>query len=116
MFKLIIAGSRSFSDYELLKRTCDALLSNQTEVEVVSGTANGADRLGERYATEKGFKIARFPADWDAFGKSAGYIRNKEMARYGDALVAFWDGSSKGTSSMIALATEMGLKVRVKRY
>lgn len=111
--KVIIAGSRDFSDYELLKSKCDKILSQQVDIEIVSGTANGADKLGETYANEKGYKLTKFPADWDNHGNSAGYKRNKEMAIYADTLIAFWNGRSKGTKHMIDLAYEHNLKVRV---
>ena len=111
--KIIIAGGREFNDYDLLCQNCDKALSLQTEIEIVSGTANGADKLGEQYANEKGYLIKQFPADWDKYGKSAGYKRNEEMAKYADALIAFWDGKSKGTKHMIDLAKRYELKVKV---
>jgi len=111
--KVIIAGSRNFNDYNLLKSSCDNLLTQFTNIEIVSGTARGADKLGERYAREKGYDIKEFPANWDKFGKSAGYIRNDEMAKYADMLIAFWDGASKGTKHMIDLANKRGIKVIV---
>ena len=111
--KVIIAGSRSFDDYNFLRAKCDKALSSQTEVEIISGTANGADRLGEKYADEKGYAIKRFPADWDKYGKKSGYIRNEEMAKYSDALICFWDGTSMGSKSMIDLANKYKLKVKV---
>jgi len=114
--KVIIAGGRDFKDYEYLSTCCDKYLSKQTEIEIVSGAANGADKLGERYAKEKGYPISSHQADWDRYKKSAGYIRNKEMAEYADALIAFWDGKSKGTKHMIDLARELGLKVRIISY
>lgn len=114
--KIIIAGSRDFNDYETLKKVCDFMLSRQDEVEIVSGTARGADQLGERYAREKGYLIKQFPADWTKDGKRAGYIRNKEMAEYADALIAFWDGKSKGTEHMINLAKKRGLKVKIHKF
>lgn len=113
--KIIIAGSRDFNDYETLKKVCDFMLSRQDEVEIVSGTARGADLLGERYAKEKGYPIKQFPADWSK-GKGAGYIRNEDMAKYSDALIAFWDGKSKGTEHMINLAKKHGLKVKVQKF
>ena len=117
MFKVVIAGGRDFNDYELLRKCCDIALSSITdEIEVVSGTAGGADKLGERYAAEKGYHIRRFPADWGTYKKRAGYIRNDEMAQYGDALIAFWDGFSKGTGHMIDLANEYNIKVRIIKY
>lgn len=113
--KIIIAGSRDFNDYETLKKVCDFMLSRQDEVEIVSGTARGADQLGERYARERGYSIKQFPADWSK-GKSAGYLRNEDMAKYGDALIAFWDGKSNGTNHMINLAKKHGLKVKVYKF
>ena len=114
--KVIIAGGRNFRDYDKLKESCDNILVNQKEVQIVSGTAAGADTLGERYAQEKGYEVKKFPAQWDLYGKSAGYKRNQQMAEYADGLIAFWDGKSKGTKHMIDIANKMGLKVRVIRY
>lgn len=114
--KVIVAGGRKFNNYNLLKTTLNNILSNKTDIEIVSGTANGADKLGERYAEQYNYHIKKFPAEWDKYGKSAGYIRNEEMAKYADALVAYWDGISKGTRHMIDLAEKHNLKVRVIRY
>ena len=114
--KVIIAGSRNFNDYNLLKTSCDNLLTQFTNIEIVSGTARGADKLGERYAREKGYDIKEFPANWDKHGKSAGYIRNDEMAQYADMLIAFWDGTSKGTKHMVDLANKRGIKVEIVNY
>lgn len=114
MFKVIIAGSRDFLDYELLKAKCDKILSNKLSngtVEIVSGGARGADALGERYARERNLPIKVFKADWDTHGKSAGFIRNADMADYAEALIAFDRGSS-GTGHMVKLATQKGLAVR----
>lgn len=111
--KIIIAGCREFNDYNLLCKYCDKALSLQNKIEIVSGTANGADKLGEQYANEKGYNIKKFPADWNKYGKSAGYKRNEEMAKYADALIAFWDTKSKGTKHMIDLANRYKLKVKI---
>lgn len=83
---------------------------------IFSGGAKGADKLGERLAEEKGIRTSIFNANWDYHGKKAGIIRNEEMAEWGDALLAFWDGSSKGTKHMIDCATEAGLIVHVVMY
>lgn len=117
-YKVIIAGGRYFSDYELLKKTCDEFLQDKTgeEIVIISGHASGADTLGERYAQEKGFKIETYPADWKKYGRAAGTIRNEQMANIANALVAFWDGKSKGTKSMISLAKKKGLQVFVAQY
>jgi len=109
--KVIIAGSRDFNDYELLSKTVNE--SNIKITEIISGTARGADRLGERYAKENKIEIKRFPAEWEKFGRQAGYLRNKQMAEYGDALIAFRIDKSKGTSHMIELARKNNLQVIV---
>ena len=109
--KVIIAGSRSISNYNLIKKTLDNLDFSISEV--VSGTANGVDKLGERYASENNISIKRFPADWNKFGKSAGYIRNKEMVEYGECCIIFWDSISKGTKHMIDLAKKYNLLLKI---
>lgn len=80
---------------------------------VLSGTARGADRFGEEYAKENGLAVERYPAEWEKFGKSAGYKRNSLMATKAEALVAVWDGESRGTKHMIDIAKKAGLKVYV---
>lgn len=114
-FRVIIAGTRDFSDYQLLRDKCDAILSakrQDSNIIIVSGTARGADRLGERYAREQGYEIRQFPADWLNEEKKAGPIRNAKMADNADALIAFWDGQSRGTKNMIEVAKRKGLVIR----
>lgn len=102
--KVIIAGSRDFSNYDMLKNYIDNYRKEVSEIEeIVCGCARGADTLGKRYAIENNIKVVEFPAKWDMYGKSAGYIRNEEMSKYADGLIAFWDGKSKGTKNMIEL-------------
>ena len=114
--RVIIAGGRSFKNYKRLCNVCDYMLQNQQTVEIVSGCAMGADKLGEKYAEERGFEVKRFPAEWTVYQKAAGFIRNKKMAEYSDALIAFWDGHSKGTKHMINLAKQYGLKIKICYY
>ena len=110
--KTIIAGGREFSDYEKLSEVMSAF---DVSV-VVSGKARGADSLGEKWARENGKPVEEYPANWDLYGKRAGYIRNQQMADNAEALVAFWDGKSRGTQHMINIAKEKGLTVHVERY
>lgn len=112
-FRVIIAGGRNFNDYEKVKENCDSLLAEKSDIVIICGMARGVDLLGRRYAGERGYKVAEFPADWNGFGKSAGYIRNTEMADNADALIAFWDGNSKGTNHMINIATDKKLFIRI---
>ena len=100
--KTIIAGSRDFNDYDLLKKQINHYRNYKGVVtEIVSGCAKGADTLGEQYAVENGIPLKYFRADWDTYGRAAGPIRNQQMAEYADVLIAVWDGKSKGTKNMI---------------
>ena len=124
--RVIIAGSRDFNDYDLLKKSAIDIFNKKTMLpdlsRIVSGGARGADTLGERFANEMGLEITRFIPDWDGLGKRAGYVRNAEMAKYSvedyndGMLIAFWDGKSKGTKHMIDLANKHGLEVHVVNY
>ena len=120
MIKVIIAGTRDFNDYAFLKKNLDYFLQginpNNEEIEIVSGNARGADKLGERYAKEHNLPVKLFPANWDKYGKRAGYLRNQEMANYADVLIAFWDEKSKGTKHMIDIAKKQDLTVIVVGY
>lgn len=120
MIKVIIAGTRDFNDYAFLKKNLDYFLQginpNNEEIEIVSGNARGADKLGERYAKEHNLPVKLFPANWDKYGKRAGYLRNQEMANYSDVLIAFWDEKSKGTKHMIDIAKKQDLTVIVVGY
>lgn len=116
--KVIIAGSRDFSNYDLLREKCDNILSQvQGDIIVVSGTSKGADILGERYARERGYQIVYFAPNWRLYGAGAGPVRNREMAAYSDAAIVFMkQEGSKGSQNMIQQAEKWGLKVRVINY
>jgi len=109
--KTIIAGSRSIGSYAWIAEKVDNV--DFTISVVFCGLAYGVDLLGERYAKLRGIPVEYFPADWDKYGRKAGYLRNIEMADKADALIAFWDGKSKGTRGMINLAKERRLIVKV---
>ena len=114
--RLIIAGSRGFNDPELMERKLENILSDKVPECVVSGTARGADRLGENWALDHDIHVVQMPANWEEDGKAAGYRRNERMATYATHLVAFHDGESRGTQHMINLARREGLEVRIVRY
>jgi len=122
--RIIVAGSREFTDYALLDRKLTHVLQRLTpdDTAIVSGLARGADLMGKRWAEEHGFDVLPFPANWYPRGKSggldrrAGYIRNEEMAAIATHLIAFWDQKSHGTFNMIQEARARGLKVVVVRY
>jgi hypothetical protein len=109
--KTIIAGSREITSYDIVKEAI--LYSGIIITEVICGDARGVDKLGEQFANEIGIKVVHFVPEWDKYGKSAGMIRNKKMAEYGEALIAVWDGKSKGTKQMIEEARYRELCVYV---
>jgi hypothetical protein len=111
--KLIIAGSRTVTDYQLL---CQTLAPEKHRItQVIIGGARGADRLGIRWALSHSVRLKGFPADWQRFGRSAGVRRNYQMAQAGDLLLAFWDGRSAGTQHMISCMQQLGKPVVVIR-
>jgi hypothetical protein len=117
--KLIIAGSRTLD----IDASCAVSLHNLTDItEVVCGMAKGVDLAG-KYFAENDWKedyplvshdrltVKEFPADWDKHGKSAGHIRNAEMAKYADALLLIWDGESRGSANMKQNMLKLGKPV-----
>ena len=143
-FRCIIAGGREFNDYPLLEQKCNHILSRylynvvegyNTKIEIVSGMADGADKLGGVYAAHNRIKVIPFPAKWsdietsdpcrvkyryngDAYNVLAGHNRNLAMAEYAwfGGLILFWDGKSTGSKSMLKYAEECKLKIKVVRY
>ena len=102
--KTIISGSRGIRNYEVVITAVREVLKanpNLKITEVVSGGAVGVDFYGEQLARFCGIPIKRFPANWEKHHRSAGPIRNNQMAEYADQLIAIWDGKSKGTQHMI---------------
>lgn len=119
LVKLCIAGSRSLHvSYGQIHDEVDAMLAEHNIIpcELVSGCANGPDRAGENWAGALDMKITRFPItpeQWRRHGKKAGPWRNCEMSKYADALLAFWDGSSRGTRDMVQQMRDRRKPVRV---
>ena len=97
--KVIIAGGRNIVDFRYVADACTNAPFQITEV--VSGCARGVDTLALEIANDLKISTAEFPADWDRYGKTAGFKRNMKMAEYADVLLAIWDGESKGTKHMI---------------
>ena len=122
-YNIIIAGSRDFTDYEIVKKSLkNFLVSKQTSDKptIICGMARGADMLGYRLAKEFNLPLKEFPADW-SIGKKAGYIRNEQMAKYAykhgnGVLLAFWNGISRGTEWMIKLAKKYKLETHIFNF
>jgi len=107
--KIAVVGSRNFHDYDLLKKT----LAEYETTSIVSGGANGADSLGERYADEHNIPTMIFKPDWKRFGRGAGRIRNNTIVENADLVIAFWDGLSKGTQMSIEIAKKLNKPLRI---
>jgi hypothetical protein len=117
--KLIVFGGRDFDDYPLLDETLTALsntIYHDVAISIVTGMAKGADALAVQFAKEHNIKLYEFPANWDKYGKRAGYLRNEEMAAFSNGLLAFWDGESKGTKHQIETMLAMGKPVTTMKY
>ena len=97
--KTIIAGSRDFNDYDMLKEYINQSLFEITEV--VCGGAKGVDDLGLKWAMDNNKNLKIFMADWKVYGKSAGPIRNKQMADYCDQAIIICNNKSSGAMNMI---------------
>lgn len=115
--KLLICGSRNFTNFGLLSERLDEYLSSAdlSKVEIVSGGARGTDSLAERYAKSRNIKLTVFPADWERYGRAAGFVRNDEMAKYCsgplNTCIAFWNGESSGTRGMMKSALRQRMSV-----
>jgi hypothetical protein len=142
IYRVIIAGGRDFGDpglpgmrqaqIQLLYTKSDHYLYSHVlagdELIIVSGKQRsedkinypeifwGADYIGECYAADRGYTVEPYPAEWSLYGKRAGYVRNVAMGDVGDALIAFWDGKSKGTAMMIEIMMGLQKPVRIVRY
>ena len=99
--RCVIAGSRTISNYELIREAFTLCDWRDRITEIVSGKARGVDTLGERIAEEFGLDIKEFPADWDRYRNAAGPIRNKEMALYCDIAIIVMEGKSVGSKDMV---------------
>lgn len=111
--KLIIAGCRNFVNQDFIIQHIDENVVLWDIKEVVCGGAEGVDKIGAYWAQIHKIPVAYHIAEWRKFGPSAGPIRNKKMAEYGDELLAIWDGKSKGTKNMIDQMNKLGKPVKV---
>lgn len=117
--KLLICGSRTFRDLKLMEKHLEefATLDNVHDITIIHGDAKGADKAADRIAKKYGWKVERYPADWEAYGKAAGIIRNDLMLDLKpDLVMAFWDGKSRGTKHTIEEAKKRGIKTQVVHF
>ncbi len=116
--RIVVAGCRDYENYEEASKYiefCISKIREKYELVFLSGGCRGADKLGERYAQQNGFKTEIYRADWELYGKRAGPKRNMEMAEKADFIICFWNGKSKGTKSMIEFAKSMKKPIKIKK-
>jgi hypothetical protein len=123
VFKLAVIGSRSYHDYKELDYVINQMFNrkrlDKPEIKlcIVSGGARGADTLAKQYANSRDdVEYREFKADWMTHGKKAGIIRNYDIVRECDVVLAFWNGKSKGTKHTLQLATQFRKPIRVVRF
>ena len=119
VYRLIIAGGRGFYDRDLFEIEVNSLIENDLKnyiVEIVSGMAQGADKMGHDFASTNGIKCHEFSAQWELLGRQAGVLRNIHMASFADGLIAFWDGKSTGTKHIIQIMSNKNKPVSIVLY
>jgi hypothetical protein len=114
-FRLLVTGSRTWRDVPAIEQALAVILARHPEgVLLVHGACpRGADAIAAAYATRTpGYRTEAHPADWDRYGRAAGYRRNAEMIALGaDGCAAFIRGASPGSSSAVRLARAAGIPI-----
>ena len=119
--RVIVAGGRDFTNINVMATVLNNLQDVDHVIEIekltlICGMARGADLTAYKLFKEVGLPVEEYPANWDQYGKQAGFIRNTQMAGVADMLIAFWDGESRGTAHMIDTARKHNLNVLVFNY
>ena len=106
---VLVCGGRKFNGWTAMQRALDRIRPDV----IIHGAAAGADSMAGRYAQENGIECQEFPAEWERYGRSAGYRRNQEMLDEGkpDLVVAFPGGP--GTQNMVKISRHQGFDVNI---
>lgn len=112
--RVIVAGSREIN-VTVEQLSIIMIDSGFAPSMIISGNARGADKLGEDWAKLHDIQCEKYPANWDKYGKRAGLLRNEYMASKADALIALWDGNSRGTKHMIETMQKLKLPIFIWR-
>ena len=124
MINIAVVGSRTYKDYKEFKGLlsqkllliCDKDENYSNKVRIISGGAPGVDSMAERFAKEYNIPTTVYKADWETFGRSAGYIRNNDIMHTSEVCIAFWDGESKGTLHTIGLFRKFEKDVHIINF
>jgi hypothetical protein len=108
--RIAIVGSREYPKLDLVRSYVRSL---EPGTVVISGGAKGVDSEAEKQARDFGLEVVVYPADWNRYGKTAGFVRNRTIVEDADRVVAFWDGDSRGTINTISLAVKMGKSLEI---
>jgi len=110
--KLAVVGSRNIIDEEMVFNSINSTIKDiQTPITIVSGGAKSVDSIAAKWAKTNDVPLIEFKADWSKFGKAAGIIRNKDIIKNCDTVLAIWDGKSKGTQNSIKLGHSLNKNV-----
>lgn len=109
---LAVVGSRSFENYKFLENT----LNKENIFKIISGGARGADSLAEKYAKLNSIPIEIIKPNWNKYGRRAGVIRNASIVKNANHVIAFWDGTSRGTLSTINLCMKKYIPIKIIIY
>lgn len=111
--KIAVVGSRAFRNKLLVDTGMEHIAKKYPKAVIITGGAAGVDTWVEHAAYRLGLTVEVYPADWQKYGNRAGAVRNREMVKAADVILAFWDGSSKGTKITIDMATNVGKPLKV---
>jgi hypothetical protein len=104
--KLAVIGGREFNDYPYLKKILNYIHKKETITFIISGGAKGADKLSEKWAFENDVHKTIYLPDWDTNGKAAGFIRNTDIVKNSDKVLAMWNCKSRGTADSLRKAIQ----------
>ena len=114
---IMIVGSRSINDYDFVLSKINHFLSlkniNKNDITIISGGANGVDKLAKRFAIDENININEYLPDWKQFGRGAGIKRNVDMLNVSDYVLCFWDNKSKGTKFNIDYCKKHNIDIEV---
>lgn len=116
--KIAVIGSRDFNKKEYLYSAIDQFISesNEVDISIISGGAQGADAIAKSYAHDRSYNYEEFKPDWKQFGRGAGPIRNAAIVEACDTLIAFWDGKSRGTQDAINKAKKLNKHIVIMSF
>jgi hypothetical protein len=105
--RLAIIGSRSFTNIDLAEQVFVSFFPKGKVSLIVSGGAKGADLIGREISKRHSIELLEFIPDWENLGKSAGFIRNRQIVESSDMVLAFHDGISRGTQNSLDVSRQL---------